>query len=270
MKEKYKKEKISHTQLILSDYNAIASEFSRVVGLIEVNITTALNRIEEIEKEKSYKVSLTGWIIKCLSKAVSENMELNSYKKGRNRVTFEDIDISLIIEVTTKEGRKVPYNYVVRETQNKSVKEITDEIRALQNKNIDEKEQITRENTKFSSWYVFIPKKIRQFVIRRILKNPFSLKKIIGTVGVTSLGMFAQNIGGWAIPFADKTLNIAVGGIKNGVEVVDGKIKETKMIGLTMMIDHDIVNGGPATRFVACFAELLQNAYNLENIEERN
>ncbi|NHJ05256.1 MAG: dehydrogenase, partial [Candidatus Heimdallarchaeota archaeon] len=63
-----------------------------------------------------------------------------------------------------------------------------------------------------------------------MITNPFRLKKLIGTVGITSLGMFIKGQGGWAIPFPDKTLNIAVGGIKENVVLRYGNVEERKLL----------------------------------------
>ena len=74
------------------------------------------------------------------------------------------------------------------------------------------------------SLYTLIPKFIRKFAIRLNIKHPFRLKKLIGNVGITSLGMFIKGQGAWILPFADKTLNMALGGIKTHAVERNGKI----------------------------------------------
>ncbi|MHA1116227.1 MAG: 2-oxo acid dehydrogenase subunit E2 [Candidatus Heimdallarchaeaceae archaeon] len=268
-KKDYFVKKFSVSRQILADYNDVAATFPRVRGHLEYDITKAKQRIEEIKRVDKYDISYTAWIAKCISRAVKEDLRFNSYRKGRKIIVFEKIDISIIVEITTKEGKKVPFNYVIRDVESKSVKEITEEIRAVQKRKIEETEQLTRDNSsKFSSLYLLIPRFIRKMVIKSILKNPFKLKKLIGTVGITSLGMFVQNFAGWAIPFADKTLNVAVGGMKKTVGLENGELKEKTLLCITFLVDHNLIDGAPIARFVARVGDLMKEATFLEDISK--
>ncbi len=265
----YHKRKFSVNRQILADYNAVAASFSRIQALIEVDITEALKIIKKIEKKDGYKVSFTAWVAKCISKGVSEDKRFNSYRKGRKKIiVFDKIDISVMVEITTKEGKQVPFNHVIKDTESKSVKGITDEIRAIQHKKIDEKEQLTRDSSKFSNLYTLIPGFIRRMVIRYMLTNPFKLRKLIGTVGITSFGKFVKSVSGWGVPFADKTLNVALGGIKRITCELDGKLHTREYLCITYLIDHNLVDGAPAARFVSRISELLESNYCLDDIEK--
>ena len=162
----------------------------------------------------------------------------------------------------------VPYNYVIRNIESKSVKTITEEIRKVQTKKIAEKEQLTRDRGSFRNLYAIVPRFIRRFVIRKMLTNPFRLKKLIGTVGITSLGMFIKGQGGWAVPFSDKTLNLAFGGIKPHAILKNGKIEERKLLCTTFLFNHDIVDGGPAARFVKRLSELMGDTIYLDDLDK--
>ncbi|MCE7743416.1 MAG: 2-oxo acid dehydrogenase subunit E2 [Candidatus Heimdallarchaeota archaeon] len=265
----YHKRKFSVNRQILADYNAVAASFSRIQGLIETDVTEALKIIKTIEKKDGYKVSFTAWVAKCISKAVSEDKRLNSYRKGRRKIiVFDKIDISIMVEITTKEGKQVPFNYVVRDVESKSVKEISDEIRAVQQKKIEEREQLTRGSSKFSNLYLLIPGFIRRGAIKYMLTNPFRLRKLIGTVGITSLGKFVKNLSGWAVPFADKTLTVALGGMKKVVCEIEGKLQTKEYLCVTYMMNHDLVDGAPAARFISRCTELMETNYCLGDIEK--
>ncbi|MHA1259830.1 MAG: 2-oxo acid dehydrogenase subunit E2 [Candidatus Heimdallarchaeaceae archaeon] len=123
-KKDYQIKKFSTTRKILADYNDVAATFPRVQGLIEMDVTIAIQKIKEIEEEEEYKISFTGWVAKCVAKAVSENKRLNSYRKGRSKIiVFDKIDISVMVEVVTKKGKYVPFNHVLRDVESKSIKE---------------------------------------------------------------------------------------------------------------------------------------------------
>lgn len=263
----YHTRRFSITRKILSDYYHVAANKHRIQGLVEMDVTKAEERIAELKEKENYHVSHSGWIATCIAKAVSENKRFNSFRKGRNEIiVFNNVDISMMIEIKTKEGKRVPFNYVVRNAEEKSVKEITDEIRAIQKKKIEETEQLTRDSSSFTSLYMLVPKFIRRFVIKKLLSNPFYVKKTIGTVGMTSLGEYVKELSGYAIAFSDKTLNVAIGGMKEYAILEEGKLKNKKVLYLTFKVDHEIVDGAPVARFITRVAELMKNAYGLDDI----
>ncbi len=268
-KPSYSIENYSIAKMILADYNDVAASFTRVAGLVEIEITRAMTRIKELKEKEQSDVSFTGWVVKCFAKALTENKQLNSYKWRRKLICFDDVDISMIIEITSSSGKKIPYNHVVRKAQDKSVKEITEEIRVIENQSKEEK-KLYADRSKWTKVYRFIPRVIRKFFIKKKLLNPFSLKKLIGTAGITSLGMFAQNVSGWAIPFADSTVNIAVGGISTRLIRKNEEIFDAKFLCMTFLFDHNVVDGAPATRFISRTAELMSNAYFLRDINNKD
>ncbi|MFW9922491.1 MAG: 2-oxo acid dehydrogenase subunit E2 [Candidatus Thorarchaeota archaeon] len=263
----YHTRSFSPNRQILADYNDVAASLHRVCGIVEIDITKPLAKMEEIEQYENYKVSMTGWVAKCISQAVMDNPHLNSYRIRRKLIVFDTVDISIIIELTTKSGKKIPYNYVIRNVETKSVRMITDEIRVAQTKEISDRDQLTRDSSTYLSFYTILPKFFRRFVIRKMITNPFRLRKLIGTVGITSLGMFLKGQGGWAIPFADKTLNVALGGIKEIAIVKGGVVEERKLLCTTFLIDHNIVDGAPATRFIKQVSEILGETTYLKDLD---
>jgi pyruvate/2-oxoglutarate dehydrogenase complex dihydrolipoamide acyltransferase (E2) component len=67
----------------------------------------------------------------------------------------------------------------------------------------------------------------------------------------------------WGVPIPTYTLSITVGGIAEKPCVVDGRIEGREYLGVTISFDHDIVDGGPATRFTQRLKELIENNYGL-------
>ena len=84
----------------------------------------------------------------------------------------------------------------------------------------------------------------------------------MGTVALTSIGMFARS-GGWAIPLGLHAVSVAVGGITEKPRFVGEKIEKREFLSLTVTLDHDVVDGAPATRFVSRFVELLETGYSI-------
>jgi pyruvate/2-oxoglutarate dehydrogenase complex dihydrolipoamide acyltransferase (E2) component len=84
----------------------------------------------------------------------------------------------------------------------------------------------------------------------------------MGTVAVTSIGQFARS-GGWAIPLGMQAITIAVGGIAVKPGYVGETIEKREYLALTVTLDHDVVDGAPATRFVARLVELLEEGHGI-------
>ncbi|MHA2171338.1 MAG: 2-oxo acid dehydrogenase subunit E2 [Candidatus Kariarchaeaceae archaeon] len=251
---------------ILSD---IYEEFQKkhyMTGFIEVDITKGREKIRNYHDQTGTKISFTGWIIKCIAQAVSEHNHINAYRKGRKQVIeFKEIDIIIMIErFLTKDP--IPIPYVLRNTSTKSLLEISNEIRKAQMKEVDEKDQLLDSGFKLKL-YPYIPKFIRKLILRRMINNPFTMKAKGGAIVITSVSAFA-NTYGWVSNFGGlTTLNIALGGKTNRSVVEDQEIVEREIMNMTINIDHDIVDGAPATRFVSRMVELMQSGYGFPHVE---
>ena len=99
-------------------------------ALIELDVTAARDLIREYKK-MGKGLTFTAWIIKCISESMEENKSVNAYVniKKRTVVTFEDIDITVMVEKRIG-GEDVPLPYVIRKTSEKSMAEIHEEIKA--------------------------------------------------------------------------------------------------------------------------------------------
>ncbi|MFW9924115.1 MAG: 2-oxo acid dehydrogenase subunit E2 [Candidatus Thorarchaeota archaeon] len=238
-------------------------KYHHMKGLLEIDVTEA-RRILKTYKEKTGKnISFTGWIMRCLGVAVSEHKEVHALRYRRKLIIFNDVDISVMVERTI-EGRSFPVLTVIRKTNEKSVLDINEEIRKAQT--VSEEEMKKEKQKKKGLQFLDIPKFLRYlFFWRRLKKNPFFRKKFAGTVSVSSVGMFGKGTG-WAIPLSVHCFEVIVGGINEKPGVVDGKIEIREYLCLTLMMDHDVIDGAPAVRFIARLTELLESAHGLDKI----
>ncbi len=70
-----------------------------------------------------------------------------------------------------------------------------------------------------------------------------------GTVGITAVGMFGKGQGGWGLVPVIHGLALIVGSIAWKPAVVEGRIEPREILNLTVVFDHDVIDGAPATRF---------------------
>ncbi|MGC9553760.1 MAG: 2-oxo acid dehydrogenase subunit E2 [Thermoplasmatota archaeon] len=231
---------------------------------IEIDITEGRRRIRVHARETGKKISFTGWIIYCIATAMKEQKELNAYRHGSRRiVVFDDVDVGIPVERTVN-GEHLTMAYIIRKANEKSVEDLTTEIRQVQKEEVDDKTQIIGEGlTRFEGLVLKSPwffKKLMLWVLRR---NAFMKKKHMGTVGVTAIGMLGK-YPGWVIPLGGTSnVLIAVGGISKKPGVVDDRVVVREYLDVTVTVDHDLIDGGPLVRFIARLCDLMENGYGL-------
>src|SRR5690242_3764049 len=93
-----------------------------------------------------------------------------------------------------------------------------------------------------------------------VMARSVAARQRIGTVAVTAVGMFAGGGGFGVTPLTLMSLEVIVGGMSQRPRVVDGQVAKRDVLDLTVVIDHNVVDGAPAARFTAEFRELLESA----------
>lgn len=243
-----------------------------VQGLVEVDVTVARERLRAWRAQAGETLSTTGWLACCLSRALAEHPMLNVHRLGARRmVQFSDIDVMVLVERDIGgERRGLPL--VIRQADRKTVSQIHEEVRAAQHEAIGRETMVVGDGTR-RHWiaraplaarlYPLLPAWLRGWVWRRLARDAFAAKRILGTVGITAVGMFGR-VPGWPLTVGMHTVDLAVGGIVWKPWVVGGQIEPREILALSVLVDHDLVDGAPAARFVARLTELLEQAHGLD------
>ncbi|NHI88078.1 MAG: hypothetical protein EAX87_01075 [Candidatus Thorarchaeota archaeon] len=235
----------------------------RIYGLVEVDVTQARTFISEIEERTGEKMSFTAWVIKCVSQAVSEHIEVQALRKGKKKlVIFDDVDVGMIVEKETKAG-KIPTQYCVRKASEKSFRQIHDEIRQAQKADSGDSIVSGKRKSSSDSSLRRLPGPFRKLFWRKFRSDPFLRKKMMGTIGVTAIGMFGKG-GGWAIPVGLHPVVFALGGISKKPRNPMNQDNIGEFLNLTVMFDEEVSYGAPATRFVAKLLELMESGFGLQ------
>ncbi|MCK5031008.1 MAG: 2-oxo acid dehydrogenase subunit E2 [Thermoplasmatales archaeon] len=233
---------------------------------IEVDVTDARKKICKIFEKTGEKYSFTGWICKCVAQTLCEHKDLNAYRLGRRKiVVFDDVDIGIPVERMVN-GEPRPLGYVLRKANEKTVSEITKEIRAVQKEEVDESISVLGKNlTGFEKFVLKSPLFLKKLFVTLFRRNGLMKKKHIGTIGVTAIGMKGRFPGG-VIPMGASTNILVVGGgIIKKPGVIKDKIAIREYLHLTITADHEIVDGGPLARFVQRLTELMERSFELTN-----
>lgn len=220
--------------------------------MTEVEITRARKLREEHYQATGEKRSFTAYLVKCFAETIKEFPEMNSFIRRRRLILLDDINISVLIEREIDQV-KVPEPLGIQEIQNKSVKQIHQEIRAAQE---NQKEQLG--SLSGSTWIRWIPPFLLRWFIRWAETN-IKMAKRYGKIAVTAIGMNAASAT-WAIPHGTATVLLTIGSmIKKNVLADDGRILPKEYLCVTGSFDHEIVDGSPAARFMKRFEEIVSS-----------
>ncbi len=194
---------------------------------------------------------------------MDENKTVQAYRKGRKQlVVFDDVDVGFMIELKKGEKR-VLSGHVIRGANHKTYREIHEEIRSVQSN------QAT-SSAAMPSWFrsaLLLPwplsglfKALFHMLLRR---DPTIVTSMAGTVGISSVGMFGKGHSGWGISTGSHVLDLVVGGTARKLAEVDGRIEPRQILSLTIIFDHDVIDGAPAARFTRSLVELIESGYGL-------
>jgi pyruvate/2-oxoglutarate dehydrogenase complex dihydrolipoamide acyltransferase (E2) component len=254
--EKYQLLPFPKERRAVADMGYAAKHIYSIYGLVEMDVTEARRLIREHEERTGEAISFTGFITACLGRAVAADRSVQAYRDWRGRlVIFDDVDVGTMIERTVN-GQRFPLGQVIRAADKKSVYDIHREIRTAQTRSMKDP-QISRIMR-----LIALPSFVRRLFFLYALRRPHLLKQVMGTTTVTAVGMFAEH-GGWGLTLSGSSLGLVIGGISRKPGVVDDQIAIREYLAVTIIFNHEVIDGAPAARFTECFIDLVEGAYGL-------
>jgi pyruvate/2-oxoglutarate dehydrogenase complex dihydrolipoamide acyltransferase (E2) component len=235
------------------DLGRIGLAKHHVRGLLEVDVTEARRLIKQ-NRHIGRKISFTAWLIKAIADCVALHPPIAGVNDARrNRVlVFEDVDISIVVEKTVS-GARVPLPYVIRKADKKTLQQIQAEIETAKSEAVEgEGDYVLGESYSAEGMRLFLrlPQWLRLMLMRLlVLNHPQRVKNMMGTVMITTTGMVGHTRG-WIMPFGMHSLCLAFGSLNEQAAVYRGEIQKREILHLTVLIDHDVIDGVPAARFV--------------------
>jgi hypothetical protein len=188
-----------------------------------------------------------------------------SVTKEKNAIhSLTEVDITeprhLIKEHFEKTGEKVPEPLAIKGAQEKTFRQIHDEIREAKKQQSDKLGSLSG-----STWIRLIPNFLLKTFIRIADKN-IRMAKTYGKVAVTAVGMFSKEAV-WFIPHGSATVLITVGSISQKVVEIEGQFVSREHLCLTVSFDHSIVDGAPASRFMNQLVETIKSGNLLKSFK---
>ncbi len=258
---KYRQEKYSLLRRLIaeSQYPLLKKHYMK--GIFEIDVTKCRKAIRQYRAEKKKSLSLIAFVIKCIGTAIEQDRSVQALKKGHTLITFDDIDISITLEVEIN-GDRMPRNYIVRKVNEKSLAQVSDEIEDAKRQNRqDAQGSISADpNYRKIKLLFLLPSCIRRLVWKKIANDPIMIKRMLGTVGFTSIAMFAKTSGWAELTRSFFSVHFIIGSIAKKPVLMDGKISNCEYLSVSVLFDHDVVDGGPASRLIARLSELVQKS----------
>jgi pyruvate/2-oxoglutarate dehydrogenase complex dihydrolipoamide acyltransferase (E2) component len=248
------------------DVGKIGRGKHHVQGLLEVDVTEARQKIKQ-NRQAGTKISFTAWLIKVIADCVALHPPVSGINRAGNNkvVVFENVDISIVIEKDVN-GTRVPLPYVIRKAEQKTLLEIHTEIESAKSQVVDDEGNYVlgkESNPLGMRLFVNLPQWLRLVLMRGfVLNKPQQMQKMMGTVMITTAGMVGHTKG-WIVPFGMHPLCLALDTLNEQPCVYKGEIQKREILHLTVLIDHDVIDGVPAARFVDDLVKKLEKGYGL-------
>jgi pyruvate/2-oxoglutarate dehydrogenase complex dihydrolipoamide acyltransferase (E2) component len=230
-----------------------------IYALLEFDITDLRKYLRDKRIDKCGG-SLFSFFIKAIALCLKEYPAFNSMIDRKKTTFFDQVDVSIPIEIE-RDGKIENKQYIIWNASEKTTFLIDREIETAK-KTIDDQRGFILSKP-MQKLMELLPGKVAISVIRMMIRNHKRTKELSGTVFITSISMFST-IPGYIIPFigGPKASSFAIGSISKKPIVIKDQIKIREMINVTVIFNHDIIDGAPAARFINKLRKMIENEYD--------
>ena len=261
--KKYKIHKFPDSRIASIDVCEIGNRKHHVTGLVEFDVTESRKKIKEYNKSHSNKISFNAWLISVISSTIKKYDISSSYLIGKNKlIIFDDINVSIVVEKDLN-GIKVPIPLIIERANAISINSITKQITEAKNKEFTDKDIVLQKKTRrFEKIYYLLPGFLRRYYWKYLLKHPKLAYKKMGNVAFTSIGMMGK-INGWFIPISVHPICFGVSSIIKKPSVINDIIEIREMLNMSILLDHDVIDGAPMARFISDLSKNIEKGLNI-------
>lgn len=221
-------------------------------GFFDVDVTLAKRLLAAADPP----LSMTAFIVASMARVAAAHPEVHAYRDWRRRLVMHQfVDVSTMVEIPTEQGA-FPIPHVLRDADVRSVRELAEELRGIKTEPFASSSM--RWARRFTRGAAHVPGAIP--VSYAVMARSILSRRQLGTVAVTSIGMFGGGAGYGVTPLTFMSLGLVVGGISQQPRVIDGHVEVRDVLNLTLAIDHDVIDGAPAARFAAELRTVLETA----------
>jgi pyruvate/2-oxoglutarate dehydrogenase complex dihydrolipoamide acyltransferase (E2) component len=220
-------------------------------GLLDLDVTDAMHLL----RAQDPSLSFTAFVVAAVGRAVASHPEVHAYRNWQGElVIHRHVDVSTIVEIATPQG-PFPLVHTIRDADIRDVADLSAELHDVKSTPFPRHRKAAERLAPIATR---VPGLIR--ALYALLSRSVRLRQRSGTVTVTAIGMFAEG-GGFALaPLTLMSLQIVVGGITERPRVIEDRVDIRNILDLTVTMDHNVVDGGPAARFGAELRHQIESA----------
>jgi pyruvate/2-oxoglutarate dehydrogenase complex dihydrolipoamide acyltransferase (E2) component len=235
-----------------------------VYGTLDMDVGEALSYLERLRQKTGKKLTFTHFIGKAVAQTLEKHPQINCILRFGKLYPRKSIDIFFQV-ANDVEGKDLS-GFTIRETNRKSIPEISDEMQARvqAGRAKGDPELIKMKNIMGS-----VPAILLHFVVNLtgfILYNlniwsPLfgSPRDPFGSAMITSVGPLGLDSGhGALVPYSRVPLLIAVCAVKDTPVVKEGRIQIAQICKLCVTFDHRLIDGIHASHMVKSLKKILE------------
>lgn len=257
MKKNYRFQKIIRSRIATFDIFEVGLGKHHINAMLEFDVTDSRAMLRDLRK-KGKAGSFNAWLVKVIGSVLHKHPEAAAYLYSKKKlIIFDDINVSMLVEKKTGDS-KVPIPLVIEKVNAKSALEIALEIENAKKQELTDSDIVLKKrSTTYQRFYYHLPGFIRRLFWTMLLKNPVAAYKTMGNVSVTSVGMIGR-INGWFIHKSVHPVSFGVGSIIRKPVVINNEIKVREILNMTVLVDHDVIDGAPMVRFLDDLTDYLE------------
>jgi pyruvate/2-oxoglutarate dehydrogenase complex dihydrolipoamide acyltransferase (E2) component len=267
MNPSYHFQKIPKSRIATFDISSIGSQKHHVSALLEFDVTESRKKLRDLGKAGLH-VSFNGWLVKVISTVLQQHKEASAFLYNKTKlIIFDDINVSMIVEKKINDSL-VPIPLVIEKTNKKSALEITREIEKAKGQELTGSDIVINKEPSLSErLYYHLPGYLRRALWRIMLRNPKFAYKKMGNAIITSVGMMGK-INGWFIHQSIHPISFGVGSIIKKPVAIENEIRIREVLNMTILVDHDVIDGAPMVRFLNDLTDHIENAREVPGTSE--
>ena len=260
----YRYQKIPRSRIATFDVFSIGLQRHHISALLEFDVTESRKKLRDLRK-KGINISFNAWIIKAIASVLRNHPEAAAFLYNKKKlIIFDDINVSMLVEKKIGDSR-VPIPVVIEKTNQKSALEITHEIENAKNQELSQADIVLqKKSARYESIYYHLPGFIRRLFWKILLKKPkFAFGKM-GNVVITSVGAIGK-INGWFIHKSVHPVSFGIGSVIKKPVVFDNEIRIREILNMTILVDHDVIDGAPMVRLLDDLRDYIENHKELND-----
>lgn len=257
MTPNYRFQEIVRSRIATFDIFEVGMGKHHISAMLEFDVTECRKKLRELRK-KGVAISFNAWLIKVIATVLEKYPEAAAYIYNKKKlIIFEDINVSVIVEKKIGET-KVPLPLVIEKANKKTAAGISGEIDAAKKQELKKGDIVLKQQSSaYQRLYYRLPGFIRRLFWRLLLKHPKAAYRTMGNVSVTSVGMIGK-VNGWFIHKSVHPISFGIGSVLVKPVVINNEIKSREILNMTVLVDHDLIDGAPMVRFLGDLTEFIE------------